>query len=298
MTSRPIQVLAVGLALSLAGAPAEAQDRVKDLVAQARRAIGGDAVLAGIGSVSVDATVRRVSDATPMELSSELRLDLVMPDKYRRSESVSAGPVSRTVTMALSGEELLLEDGGAAAAMGQDPRVPGPHRVQAIANLKLEAFRYLAVWLLSPPSDVSCAFADGGVAEAPEGTADVLDLRCQAPRNLRLFFDSKTHRLLMATYEMESVDPDAVKELTQRMMNRVKADPQNAAKLAQVLPAELSRLPRKTITVPMRFSDHRPFGAITVPATMLVDVGDLREEWTIRSFKLNPTLRPELFLEK
>ena len=156
----------------------------------------------------------------------------------------------------------------------------------------------LTVWLMSPPANVPCAFAYAGIAEAPDGRADVLDIKGQEGRNLRLFLDSKSRRLLMATYEMESVDPEQVKALTQSMMSRAKADPENAAKLGQALSEEVNRLAKKTITVRMHFSDYRAFGGITIPTNMLVDAGPVQEQWTISSFKLNPPLKPELFKKK
>lgn len=155
-----------------------AQDRAHDAVAQARSALDTKASVAGATSLSVGATVRRVlQTAGGMEITSDVQLEFLLPDKYRRTESMTFGPVSRVITMALSGDELMYDDSGAAAMTGKDPTAPGPLRDQTILELKREAFRFLTVWLLAPPAHVPATFTYAGEAEAPDGRADVVDVQ-------------------------------------------------------------------------------------------------------------------------
>ena len=295
MSGYPRLAVAIALTLCCIGPVTSAEDRLADVLTQARHAIGIDTPQTNLTSLSVDATVRRVLNAGAIDLSSQVHLDFILPDKYRRSEAVSMGPVSRTVTLGLAGEELLYEDGGVASMMGADPRAPGPRRVQAIANLKLEAFRQLTVWFLSPPADAACTLSYAGIAEAPDGKADVIDVKGGQGRNVRLFIDTTSHQLLMATYDVESADPEQVKTLTERLMARGGGDSDSAATLAKSLSEELDKLPKKTVSVQMHFSDYRRFGRLTLPARMVVDMADVQEDWTISSFTLNPALKAELF---
>ena len=307
MLRRAAQPLIIAFALSSIASAALAQDRAQEVLAQARDALGNKAALTGITSLSVGATVRRVMQmAGNMEISSDVQIEFLLPDKYRRTEAVSIGAISRTVIVALSGDQILYDDGGAAAAMGVDPAAPGPRHDETVKSLKQDNFRMLTIWLLAPPSNVPCTFAYAGVAEAPDGKADVVDVKGTEGLNLRLFFDTNSHRLLMATYQTEVVDPEQMKALTQKTMEvakqgaqNAKQDPQYAQKLVQGMRDEIAKLPRKTTTVQMHFSDHRAIGGVTLPGKVIVETeGQGREDWTISSFKLNTPLKPERFQKK
>ena len=94
--------------------------------------------------------------------------------------------------------------------------------------------RLLTVWLLSPPDDQAYTFTSAGVAEAPDGkNADVLDLKGPDDFTLRLFFDTMTHRLLMATYQTQTValDKTQMQAMQDEMKKKVQANPQKAAGL-------------------------------------------------------------------
>jgi hypothetical protein len=288
---------AFALLLVLAGSTL-AQDRAQEVLAQARAALGNKAALANVTAVTVGATVRRVIPAVGMELNSDVQLEFLFPDKYRRTEAITIGPVSRTVSVGLSGDQLLYDDGGAAAMMGTDPTAPGPVRDQTIKGLKEDAFRMLTVLLLAPPSDMNATFTSGGVAEAPDGKADVVDVKGPGTLNLRMFFDTVSHRLLMATYTTESVDPEQMKAFTQQVMEKAKADPANAQQIAKDAAAEMLKLPKKMIPMQMHFSESKSINGTTLPSKMTVDGGAQgQEEWTISSFKLNPPLKPERFVK-
>jgi hypothetical protein len=152
------------------------------------------------------------------------------------------------------------------------------------------------VLLLAPPSNVACTLTSGGVAEAPDGKADVVDVKGPDKLNLRLFFDTTSHRLLLATYQAESLDADQMKELTQKAIEKARADPANAAKVVQEMRDETEKMPKKTITVQMHFSEPKAFGSVTLPSKMSVEGGPQGvEEWTFSSLKLNPPLKPEHF---
>jgi hypothetical protein len=293
MSRYPRPAIATTLALCCFGVASSAEDRLGDVLAQARHAIGIDAPKTSVTSLTVDATVQRALKSGAIDISSQVHMDFMLPDKYRRTEAVSMGPVSRTVTTGLSGDGLLYDDGGVAKMMGADPLAPGPQRVHLIANLKLEAFRQLTIWLLSPPADAPCTWSYAGVAEAPDGKADVIDVKGEQGRNMRLFLDTNSHQLLMATYVVESPDPEQVKALTERLVTGAASNPGGTTVSQSLL--ELDKLPKKTVTVHMHFSDYRRFGPLTLPSRMMVDLGDAREDWTISSFTLNPALKAELF---
>ncbi len=288
-------LLAAFVLVLLVGVPAFAQDRAQEVLAQARSAMGikGDAA---VTSLTVGANVRRVVPTVNMELTSDVQLEFLFPDKYRRTENISIGAVSRTISTGINGSDLLYDDGGIAAMTGVDPKAPGPTHDNMIKGLKEDAFRMATIALLAPPPSSNCTVTSAGVAEAPDGKADVVDIKGPDKLNLRLFFDTGSHRLLLATFEVESIDAEQMKALTQKAMEKAKADPANASKVVQEMRDESEKLPKKLITVQMHFSEPKALGGLTLPTKMSVDgLPQGVEEWTFSSLKLNPSLKPERF---
>lgn len=280
-----------------AGSPL-AQDRAGDVIAQARQALGRDAAATGLTSLSIGAKIRRVLQASGgMEVTSDVQLEFLLPERFRRTESMAFGPVSRVITMGVNGVDLLYDDGGAAALLGRDPTVPGPLQEQTKLELRREAFRFLTVWLLAPQLNPKAAITYAGVAEAPDGKADVVDVQGgPGGSSLRLFLDMASHRLLMASYVSEVPDPDQAKAIKDALTGRARKDPQNIRQLVLAASEDIEKLPKKAITVEMRFLDYRDIGGVTLPGTMVVDIESQgREEWTIVSCRLNGPIKPERF---
>lgn len=295
--SRGLRASLVASALFLAVAsPAWAQDRAQEVLAQARAAVAKKGELNAVGSLSVGASVRRVIPGVGMELTSDVLLEFLLPDKYRRTENITVGPMTRTVSMGLNGADLFYDDGGAAAMTGIDPTAPGPARDQMIKGIKEDIFRMTIVLLLAPPANLNCTLKSAGVAEAPDGKADVVDVQGPDKLNLRLFFDTTSHHLLMASYQTESLDAEQMKALMQKAIEKAKADPSNASKIAQEMRDETEKTPKKLITIQMHFAEPKAFGAITLPSKMSVEGGPQGvEEWTFSALKVNPPLKPERF---
>lgn len=287
--------LLVIVSLALAPATASGQDRAQDVLAQARAAAGAKTAPQGVTSLAVGANVRRVVPSVGMELTSNVQLEFLFPDKYRRTEEMTIGPVTRTISTGLNGADLLYDDGGAAAMMGMDPKAPGPMHDQAVKGLKEDAFRMITLMLLAPPSHLSCTVTSAGVAEAPDGKADVVDVKGPDKLNLRLFFDTSTHVLLLASYDTETPDPEKVNALTQEMMAKAKADPGNMKQTMQDMRDAMDKLPKKATTVQMHFSEPKSLGGIKLPTKMTVDTPQGQEEWTFTSLKLNPPLKADRF---
>jgi hypothetical protein len=294
---RPVRASLAAFALFLfVVAPAAGQDRAQEVLAQARAAMGIKGDAAPVASLAVGATVRRVVPAVNMEMNSDVQLEFLFPDKYRRTENITIGPVSRTISTGINGADLLYDDGGIAAITGVDPKTPGPTRDNMIKGMKEDAFRMAVIALLAPPPSMTCTVTSAGVAEAPDGKADVVDIKGPDKLNLRLFLDTTSHQLLLATFQVESIDADQMKALTQKAVEKAKADPANASKVAQEMRDEAEKLPKKLITVQMHFSEPKAIGGVTLASKMNVEgLPQGAEEWTFSSFKLNPTLKPERF---
>ena len=94
-------VAASGLMLSLSGpssaaetSPAESARRAQRVLAAARQALGGEDALAAVRSVSLEGQLRRrlPGEDGEMEMSGDVCVDALLPDRYLRVDTVSPMP--------------------------------------------------------------------------------------------------------------------------------------------------------------------------------------------------------------
>ena len=225
----------VGVLVVAAVSVAQTQDTAKGaaLLAEARKAVGGEDKLAAIKRLQVKGEMRRGQGAITLEGDSEIFVEL--PDKFRRNESLTLGPGGPGVDRVevLNGNDAWEENsggggrggfgrggdfgggggrggnfGGVRGALGGDQagdaaaqaRAQGidPERVREALrrNRQTEVARLLLGMLLM--SDSPAAWI--GTAQSPDGTADVLEVKTPDGAATRLFLDSTTHLPLMMTW--------------------------------------------------------------------------------------------------
>lgn len=290
-------LIALALLVLPLAAQAGAQDRAQQVLAQAREALGDKKIT--VTGLSATASVRRVIKTFNTEVSSEVQVDLLLPDKYRRTELISTPMMNLEVTVAMSGDKLLYDDGGMAKMAGVDPMANETQRAETMKSLRQDLFRMFTVLLLSPPSSVPFTVTYVGVAEAPDGKADILEVKAPDDVTLRLFLDTTTHRLLMATQQAKTVDAEQVKTLTEKYTKAATAPGADANAIRQQMRDEMAKLPKKDVTVEMHFTDYRAVSGLLLPHHMTTDVPSQGlEEWTVSSFKVNPSFKPDRFEKK
>lgn len=281
---------------SILAASASGQDRAQEVLTRARQALGGEAALKTVTSLAVKAAVRTVVTATGREILSDVEVELLRPDKFRKSQVIALGAIRLEMITGLSGDRLFVDDGGLSAAAGVDP-LAGPRRAVMVRAMTQENVRLQTVWLLSPPGDLPLTIAYAGEAQAPDGKADVLDISGPDAFSLRLFLDRETHRLLMATYPVEV--PAMSQAQVEESAKKAAAENPNLRDAAKAHAEILQNAPRKTLSVQMRFADYRKVDGIWCPHQMAIDLeGQSHEEWKVSSFTLNPPLKPERFEKK
>jgi uncharacterized membrane protein YgcG len=216
---------------------AQTEDTAKGaaLLAEARKAVGGDDKLAAIKRLQVKGEMRRGQGNLTLEGDSEVFLEL--PDKFRRNESLTLGPGGPGIDRveAMNGTEVWDENSGGggvgrfgrggdfgggrggdfggggrggfggfgggqtgdANAQGRGPGID-PERLKELQlrNRQTEVARLLLAMLLTTSSPVAWI----GTAQSPEGTADVLEVKTADGVATRLFLDSTTHLPLMMTW--------------------------------------------------------------------------------------------------
>jgi hypothetical protein len=285
---RGVVLAALGCVLS---ATVSAQDAAKGaaLLAQARQAVGGEDRLAAVKTLDVRGPFKRSAGQSTIE--GELQLRLERPDKLRRDEDMSppGGGPAIVRTEVLNGNEIWEENpagrgagrfvmrgggdrGGAADRPSIDPaQIAEVQRRARQADLT----RLLVAWLLTADAPVAWV----GIAEAPDGRADVLEITPTGQPAMRLFLDEKTHLPLMLTWQ--GMGP--------QMFVRGRGDGTGARG-----PGRGARAAEATLR--MTFGDYKTVNGLRFPHLITRGTSEQTvEEWTIDSYRVNPSFRSNVF---
>lgn len=271
----------------------EAAQRAQQLLAQARAAIGGEQ-LGTLQSLSVAGNYRRTMG--DREMTGEVQLDLLLPGKMLRTETMSPMPsMEITRIEALSGDRVWLDQqssgGGGNMVMIRRPGGDTPQgQARQQQAVRSEFARLVLGLLLRTPSSFPVAYSYVGTAEAPDGKAEAIDVKGPHDFAARLFFDQKTHRLLMMTYQGQQP----------RIITRTATErrsPEEMEKLAKEAEAEAARQP--AVEFQVRYTDYRNVQGISLPHRLSRAVdGTVNEEWELTKYKLNPPLKDAHFEKK
>jgi hypothetical protein len=147
-------------------------------------------------------------------------------------------------------------------------------------RMKGEFARYALIWLLKTDAPVTY----GGVAEAPDGKADVLDVKPADAPAMKLFVDQASHKPLMLTYE--------------GLMPRVGFN-RNGQRPTPEEIEKMRNTPPQQVTFEVHFTDYKKVDGVLLPHTITQGTnGTVNEEFTIEKYKLNAPLKPEQFVKK
>ena len=293
------------------------QDRVAAIINAARKALGGEDKIAGLKTLTAEGPFRRSMGGRDME--GTLIVTLGRPDKMHRLEEMQmggmvGGPVIER-TMALNGT-LSWEDTQNRGGMGGGMRImmagpgqgPGGGTLTAeqinearTRRMRVQMNRLTAALL----ADAGTQWVDAGVAESPDGKADILECKEETGRTLRLFVDQNTSLPLMVQYQ----DP---KPMVMMAGPRGPGGPggppppPGGADRPQMTPEEvqkrmeeLRRNPPPLGTYALHLSDFKKVDGITLPHKIETSLdGEPNEEWTIEKFKVNPSIKADLWEKK
>jgi hypothetical protein len=278
----------------------QAEAKAEEILKAARTALGGDDALAKVQSATVTGSSRRIMGER--EFSSDVTLDLLLPDKFKRTEEMSFGQGGPSVTRvsAVNGTEVWDDGtnrggggfmmrmggpggpGGGPGGAGREPTEEEKARFKQFQErrMKSERARYSLIWFLRSDAPVTYA----GVAEAPDGKADVLEIKPEGAAPMKLFIDQESHKPLMLTYE--GVLP--------RMIMRGQGQ--------RPTPEEIEKMrnePPQQVTYEVHFSEYKKVDGVLLPHVISQSVnGNVSEEFTIEKYKLNAPLKPADFAKK
>jgi len=287
-------LIASAMALGGYAARASGDSKAAELLAQARAAIGGDKVSKVQGLSCAGTVARSIGDR---QISGELTLDLQLPDKMLRTDSISPmGDSALVITeQGINGDTLLRSARTVNTPPGaiiRTPPRPAPGsdaEVQALRNSRAELARLAIGLLMTSPASLSVDFTYGGEAESPDGKADVIDAKGGSSFAAKLFLDKTSHRPLMMAYRGAS--PRMVVQ-TQR---RTGTPPPDAGSHGgpQALPTP------EIVDINLFFDDYKNVDGVQLPHHISRSVdGQTVEELTCKTIKLNPAFKPDAFAKK
>ncbi|HYB93452.1 MAG TPA: hypothetical protein VEC39_00665 [Vicinamibacterales bacterium] len=295
-----------------------AQDRVAGILAATRKAMGGEDKVAGVKTLTAEGPFRRMMGQRAME--GMVMLTIARPDKMHRLEDMALGGMvggpSMERTMVLNGTTSW-EDSQNRGGMGGGMRIMmagpgGPAGAAATPEQVNEArTRRMRVQLqrLSAAlfADAGVPWVDAGVAESPDGKADILEAKEETGRTLRLFIDQNSRLPLMVQYQ----DPKPMVMINGGPGGRGPGGPGAPGAAGGPPPApptpeemqrrmaEMQRNPPQLGTFAMHLSDYKKVDGIMLPHKIETSLdGEPNEEWTIEKFKVNPQVKADLFEKK
>src|SRR5438445_4844391 len=186
---------------SFAAAPVAGDTKAEQLLAQARAALGTNPDKVQ-GLTATGTYERTMGDR---QLSGEVTIDLQLPDKMLRTESMNPfGDMTMIVEQGINGEKLLRSQRTINAPPGAVVRMPAPPTgdaaAQAVRNARADMTRTLLAMLLAAPASMPLEYAYRGAAESDDGQADVVEAQGPGSFAAKIFLDQKTHRPLMLQY--------------------------------------------------------------------------------------------------
>jgi hypothetical protein len=219
---------------------AQADARAAAIMADVRKALGGEQKLAGVKALSLRADYRREMGAgmsggmTVMmfaggpagpggpggpggvQMSGKIEMDVEFPERYLRADIGSAG-MALTRTEGFEGSRPFLEVVPNSPGMRVQAENPASDPVRAKAALKrsnADLARILLGLTGGTQPGFAVTYAYTGDAESPDGKAHILDVAGPEDFKVRLFVDTQTKLPLMLTY----MEPEA--RMVTRMMTR------------------------------------------------------------------------------
>ncbi|HEX3644847.1 MAG TPA: hypothetical protein VHT95_04525 [Vicinamibacterales bacterium] len=277
---------AIGLAaVTLAGAQPSPPGAGAAVIAAAREALGGENKLAAVKTVVATGRTRQVRGDNLVPI--EFEIDIELPDKYVRKDEIPAQESGPTIS-GFRGDELLqfpVPSPPPARAGGPPP--PTAEQLAAAGRMRLNTVKQdfarlmLGMFTGSSPA-LPLTFTYAGKAEAPQGKADVLDVKGPAgPGALaaRLFVNADTHLPIMLTWTAPTPP-------SRGGMPPQGPPPGPPAASAQQPPPE-SRL---------YFGDYREVSGLQLPFRLRRALGpDTVEETTFDGYKINAKIDPKKF---
>lgn len=288
-------------------------------LAAARKALGGD-TLGAVKTVVLTGQTRKLQGNNLVPV--EFEIDIELPDKYVRKDEIPAqenGPTSSGFNAA----DLIQVP--APVAPVPPPARPGgpppltPEQLQAqqaaqrktrVAAIKQDFVRLtLGMFAQSMPV-APLTFGYAGQAEAPQGRADVIDIRGEGTFALRYFLNSETHLPIMVSWQQPPTSvavrvpgfPAPATLAPGTVVIDAPPPPPDSAsqadkdKYAKDVGDLRRQAQAKTIEARLYYADYRDVEGRQWPFRLRRAIGpDTTEETTVDRYRVNVKIDPKKF---
>jgi hypothetical protein len=201
-------------------AEAQADAKAAAVIANVRKALGGEQKIAGMKGLSLRADYRRElsagagggtmtivmmgggSASGSQQTNGKIEIDLALPDKYLRSDIGSAAfGITRTEGFDATRPFLEVVPNSPGMRLQTDNPASDPARAKlALQRSQWDLARlFLGLTGCTQPG-FAATYAYGGQAESPDGKADIIDVTGPENFKVRMYVDVETHLPLMLTY--------------------------------------------------------------------------------------------------
>src|SRR3954470_3555520 len=181
------------------------------ILAAAREALGGEKRLSGVKNFVATGRTRQVRGDNLVPIEFEIAVEL--PDKYVRKDEIPAQESGPTST-GFNADELIqlpvpVAPPAAPAAAGRAGAAATPPtqaqldaaRNARVGTVKQDFVRLTLGMFAASFSSYPLTFSYVGQAEAPQGTADVVEAKGAGNFSARLFINSQTHLPIMVSWQ-------------------------------------------------------------------------------------------------
>jgi len=288
-------------------------DKAAPILAAAREALGGQKLMA-LKSLDATGRTRRVRGNNLVPIEFELNVEF--PDRYVRKDESPAEEAAPT-SVGFAGTDLLQNPPPAAppARAGAPPTPQAAldaRRAQLLLTAKQE-FARIALGLFAqgfPAYPLTFGYA--AQAQAPQGVADVLDVRGEGNFAVRFFIDQTTHLPIMVSWASQlapnqvivtvpdapplpTIAPGAVVIIGPAAPPATATQEQKDEYAKAVL-----ALRNKALATPAEnriyFADYRDVDGLKLPFRLRRAIGpDTSEETTFDRYRINPKIPPAKF---
>ncbi len=216
-----LALLAAGYCGAHAHAQAQADAKAAAVIANVRKALGGEQKIAGMKGLSLRADYRRElsagaggggtmtivmmgggSASGSQQTNGKIEIDLALPDKYLRSDIGSAAfGMTRTEGFDATRPFLEVVPNSPGMRLQTDNPASDPARAKlALQRSQSDLARLFLGLTGGTQPGFAASYAYGGQAESPDGKADIVDVTGPGDFKVRMYVDVETHLPLMLTY--------------------------------------------------------------------------------------------------
>ncbi len=290
-------------------APATGQspETAARILAETRAAIGSG--VSDMKTLVVTGRTRQVRGDNLVPIEFEIQAEL--PDKFARRDEFPAQDAGPSVT-GFNGDRFVQNPvPQPPPARPGGPPPPTPQQLEAAARQQLvtakQDFARLMLGLFaSSYSSYPLSFSYAGQAEAPQGRAEVLDVKGADDFAARLFIDGKTHLPIMLSWQARQPPargrgpggaPPGAAAPPQRHRPQRHHPPERRRSGAAGAPrAGGPPAPPPTVENRLYFAEYREFSGLQLPTRLRRAVaGETTEETTVDRFRINARVDPRRF---